>query len=644
MTRAEVNSNEWQRYRRKIMPALRARADDLCERCHTPIDFDAGRGRLGPSVDHLHPRAHGGELIVPIDELALVHVGCNSRRANQVRRLGAPALVTPAVELEPELPARAVHYPRRDRSDDRRTRAGMLADHPRLFAIDDDETSESFGSAITRSPLGASISPKTPAKRRIAESAGDFGELVPARLETPRPSDVTGSYGAEARGWIREYLRSDLRPWQAYALERILEHRADGSLRWRRVIVTVSRQSGKSVLARGGCGWRLGAGDLFGEPQAILHVANLRETAALVWRHAADTLAVTLDARVRRGNGQESIALADGSTWRLAASTLDGGVGSSVSLAFVDEAWRISRDVVDGSIAPTMLERASPQLWLVSTAGDGGSDLLGEDRAAAIETIADPDAARILLLEWSAPAEADPDDREAWRLASPHWSPARLEALEQAHATTPENPWRTMYLNQWVRSARSWLTASQWRAGERPELVWPSSPAGTIAIEAHMQGFPFGLVHALALDSGDVLVRGRCFDTRRAMWAYLDELARERRGLTLLHSAAFVGHVPSSLRGVTVRKVGMPEQVSSYSPTVATAGEGRLLHAGDAELREHVLSAATVTIPDRGTALSSKHSTGPIYLARALVWAVGHELRPEARRRAMIVSSRTAAA
>src|SRR6185436_16129814 len=102
-------------------------------------------------------------------------------------------------------------------------------------------------------------------------------------------------------------------------------------------------------------------------------------------------------------------------------------------------------------------ERASPQLILVSTAGDGGSMLLLEDRDAAIAQLVDADSARILLLEWSAPPEAYPDDRDAWRQASPHWTPQRLEALEHAFETSSESDWRRQYLNQWVLAARSWV-------------------------------------------------------------------------------------------------------------------------------------------------------------------------------------------
>jgi hypothetical protein len=376
---------------------------------------------------------------------------------------------------------------------------------------------------------------------------------------------------------------------------------------------------------------------LFGEPQEVLHVANLRSTAARIWTPASRTLEETLGVTVRRSNGQEAIELVDGSAWRLAASTLDGGVGSSVSLAFVDEAWRVSRDVVDGSIAPTMLERHSPQMILVSTAGDGGSTLLIEDREAAIAELADPDSARILLLEWSAPAEAYPDDRDAWRAASPHWTPQRLEALEHAFATSSEADWRRQYLNQWVLAAASWIAPGQWQAAGELELGLPER-GGTVAINDR-DGQPGACGYVLAVAEDDrVLVSGRAFASRRALWAALDELVARRRGLTLLYPASFERHV-ATLRGVQTQKVGTAEQRAGYGPTLAAIVDGRLAHDGDEELTRQMLTATPATVPDVGTTLSARRSPGPIFLARAAVWAVGAELRPGRRSRPLIVAA-----
>ena len=368
----------------------------------------------------------------------------------------------------------------------------------------------------------------------------------------------------------------------------------------------------------------------------MLHVANLRATAARIWTPAARTLEASLGAIVRRSNGQEAIELTDGSAWRLAASTLDGGVGSSVSLAFVDEAWRVSREVVDGSIAPTMLERRSPQMILVSTAGDGGSTLLIEDRDAAIAQLADPDTARILLLEWSASPDAYADDRDAWRQASPHWTPARLEALEHAFATSSEADWRRQYLNQWVLASRSWIGAGQWAAAAG-DVALPAAPAGTIAIN-DQDGRPGACGYVLAVADGDrVLVRGRAFATRRALWAELEALALERRGAELLYPASFEKHV-ARLPGFHASKVGTAEQRAGYGPTLGAIVDGRLTHDADDELTRQMLTATPVTIPDVGTTLSTRRSPGPIYLARAAVWAIGAELRPERRPRIMVVS------
>ena len=319
--------------------------------------------------------------------------------------------------------------------------------------------------------------------------------------------------------------------------------------------------------------------------------------------------------------------LGDGSSWRLAASTLDGGVGSSNSLAFVDEAWNVDERAVDGSLAPTLAERESSQLVLVSTAGDGRSALLRRDRDAAIVQAADPDTARILLLEWSADPTADYGDREAWRAASPHWTERRARAVEDAYHTVSESEFRRQWLNQWVLAASAWLQPGQWRVGERTELELPARPAGTVAVEIATDASAYGAVLAVADAAGNVYLRSRLFTARGELFTWLAELGAQRRGLRLIVPPSLRNDIPPAVRAELV-VAGQAEQYAGYGATVAAALEGRLLHAGEPDLTTHVLRAATVSTPDRGTALYSKGSPGPIFLARALVWAVAAELRP----------------
>lgn len=131
----------WRAHVAELMPALRARADDACELCGGPIDFDATpRSRRSASVDHVVPLHAGGAELPPLDELRLVHYGCNAQRGNRTRRLrAAPPVVAPAVELVAESAPRDRRYARAPRASRR------AFEHPALF--DDDVGAVEFLSA-----------------------------------------------------------------------------------------------------------------------------------------------------------------------------------------------------------------------------------------------------------------------------------------------------------------------------------------------------------------------------------------------------------------------------------------------------------------------------------------------------------------
>ena len=138
------------------------------------------------------------------------------------------------------------------------------------------------------------------------------------------------------------------------------------------------------------------------------------------------------------------------------------------------------------------------------------------------------------------------------------------------------------------------------------------------------------------MSAGAVSVSGRGFPTRRALWAALEALDRRaaRR-----HACCIRRRLTVTLRAcVALRRSRLvsAEQRAGYGPTLAAIVEGRLKHDGDDELTRQMLTATPATVPDVGTMLSSRRSPGPIYLARAAVWAIGAELRPEQRPRAMV--------
>ena len=75
-------------------------------------------------------------------------------------------------------------------------------------------------------------------------------------------------------------------------------------------------------------------------------------------------------------------------------------------MAAADEAWKVRSHTIEEGVTPTMVERAQPQLLLVSTAHRLTTDLMLERRRVALAGLEDGDGD--LLVEWSAPGRGRP--------------------------------------------------------------------------------------------------------------------------------------------------------------------------------------------------------------------------------------------
>ena len=186
-------------------------------------------------------------------------------------------------------------------------------------------------------------------------------------------------------------------------------------------------------------------GERYGEPQDILNTAKDLAIAKEVQRLARLWAKQQPDLyAVREVNGQEAIErLSDGSRWMLRSRT--GVYGYAVSVGAVDEGWKVAASVVEEGLLPTMVERIEPQLWLVSTAHRMATGLMLGRRREALEHL--ETGRGDLLIEWSAPREAALDDVDAWKQASPHWTPQRerligkrCEAARNGENDDPDEP------------------------------------------------------------------------------------------------------------------------------------------------------------------------------------------------------------
>ncbi len=564
-------------WRKKVLESC----EPVCIRCGYPVDMSLpGTHPDGPTADHEPPLAITGDLTPGMDGAGIAHLSCNRSHGG---RLGSQRAQT--------------------------KRKKQTQTNKNVFSHTD----------APLPPPPAFFPPDTPRKGKAGPSAPRThpdGFALP-RLETRPPSAVRGTWGEEAAAWLKEAIGLELRGWQSYALDRALEYDADGQLVWPTVIITVGRQSGKSVLSRAVCLWRLHHAEHFDETQTILHVANKRSTAMEVMRPAGIWAAEKYGKKATKwGNDAAGIEIPTGDRWLIHAANDSAGVGYSVSMVFVDEAWKVKRSVVDDSLAPTMAERNQPQLWLVSTAGDSTSDLMTAYRQRALDRLEDEDPGQVLLLEWSAPAEADPDEVDTWRWASPEWNPKREAFLRQQWSNVEESAWRREYLNQWVIRSDHWLRDSWWKETLDPDVELPTDGEWSVAMESDFDGM--GHAVAIAARSGDQFVIR--VTTHRTIKEADEQLARIRAEHPQLHVAVTPGYV-DRLEQRFDTLVGQREAAAATQTLLDLFDQKAIRHDGSQILQEH-FGSSTISRRQAGWVLTAPMGKGGVYGGRAVMFAL----------------------
>lgn len=455
----------------------------------------------------------------------------------------------------------------------------------------------------------------------------------PRLMTVPHPRAV-GSYGALVEAWSAERRGRPFRWWQRLVCRRLLEHDVDGRLVWELAILTLARQLGKTWVLGDLCGWRLEAGGLLGAEQTVLStgkdVAVVREMQRIHRLRAKRDKATY---HVREVNGQEEIELlADGSRWMVRAK--ESVYGITATMATIDEAWKVLASIVDDGIEPTTVEAVDAQILLVSTAHRRATALMVGRRASALEELHTGDGA--LVLEWSAPADAELDDRAAWRAASPHWTSKRerliARRLEGALAgesddvdePDPISSFRTQWLNQWPRKRLALVKGEplveldEWTAcagdvvDDRERIV--------VAVEDHA-GYGAAIAAVCVQADGRLGVDGWLVSTWAEALDDLRRIATTHELVTLYAGASLLVRLPPGIRA-------RPATATLTRSTLPLMRE--LVRAGEvvsdsAELAEQV-DTVRVTSAIGGLAVTSAGARSD--LLRASSWALAAAHRP----------------
>lgn len=314
------------------------------------------------------------------------------------------------------------------------------------------------------------------------------------RLSTKPLRELTPetSHGFHVIEFALAFLGITLYPWQRALLIRALELNEDGTYRFRRVIVLVGRQNGKTLLLTVLTLWWLFVdSDSFPEHAAardflVLGTAQNLDIAEEAWEAAVaycdpeegrdgsevEMAVPVLQAASRvpvRKNGQKALRLKSGARYEVRAANRKGGRGKSATRIVMDELREQTTWDAWAAVAKTMQAKFNAQLWGISNAGDAKSVVLAHVRDGLLaactawdeyvetglrdlEWWANQHDPRSALFEWSAPDDCPVDDVDGILQANPSvgWSPMRLEDLLASARSEPESVFRTESLCQWV--------------------------------------------------------------------------------------------------------------------------------------------------------------------------------------------------
>jgi len=290
--------------------------------------------------------------------------------------------------------------------------------------------------------------------------------LTLPRFGTVRSDRPTRGPEVEAASLL--ISRQTFMPWQRYVSDIANEIDPDTGLLWyETVVIVVPRQQGKTTMIEP----QLVTAALRRKDIDVVYTAQDRQMSK---RRLIDELAdkrlgrrpeLTGQFKVRRSNGSESIRWANGSQITTVANTDEAGHGLTLDLAVLDEAFSHDDLTVVTALEPTTLTRPDPQVWVVSTVGDGTDGLLQHYQELGERSLLDP-RSRVAYFEWSATDEDDRDDPDCWARVMPALGhTVDLDRIRSRRATlTPESFDRSYLCRRPLAELSAKLPAGSWTA------------------------------------------------------------------------------------------------------------------------------------------------------------------------------------
>lgn len=244
-------------------------------------------------------------------------------------------------------------------------------------------------------------------------------------------------------------------------------------------------------------------------------------------------------------------------------------------------------------------------------------------------------ATKLYFAEWSVPPGIDPmTSPELWKMANPALGyTLQPDVLADEAVQVDKAAFLRASLNVWISSERSWLPP-----GLFDSLKVESIPAGgVLAVDSAIDESLYCGVRAQRRDDDTIGVTVEFLsDSLAGCWQAIEESAKSCDRVALTPSLFEIA--PPALDRKKVQ-VGYAELATHTGTIKSLITEGRIVHTGEEMLAEHVDRAVGVKT-QRGYALSSQRSSGPITLARCMIFAASLVARPASKAKPAIAFGR----
>lgn len=433
-----------------------------------------------------------------------------------------------------------------------------------------------------------------------------------------------------------------LLPWQKRMILELFELKPDGTRKHRWAYISIPKKNGKTELMAALALWfMIGSG----EPSPLIVCAAGSDDQADLLFSAAKVMAdesPTLKQICLTGENVISVPSIPGAELvRVAASARKNSSnldGKNIFVVICDElhVWEGERgETVWGTLTRGTVAREQPMVVQITTAGFDRTSICWKQYTLAKAVMADPEHdPEFYAYVTEAPAGCDHTDPESYKAANPSygvvmgWDYYRGQLSKQ-----PENQIRRYYLNQWTRSADSWLPAGSWEACLDAAVVVPPGAEVTVGVDVSLKRDHTAVVLAHRTEDGRYVVRSKAWAPPRdgsgidipAVMDYIRELSIMYRVRSVEYDPRFFDVPAKTLYDEGIPMIEVPQSAQRMVPACGWTWEqivsGNVVHDGDEVLTEHVLAAAQNTT-EHGWTLSKNKSRQVIDACIAMVLAI----------------------